>query len=187
MGTSIGFGKKLFIQNFQKSLHWVDMVKNYIKLGVHRKDFLKDTSQAYDGLMLPGNMLLHQYKAIPATVYKTEKPFFVDPMSYLFGNPFEHFKKKIEHGYEFKPSFEKLVLAHGLSPQAILNLKAKDMVKKLSQDNELSKSFVKGALRLQSDNVKKAKDFIKEVDESLLEENAYPLTPDFSYSSLFDY
>ena len=71
--------------------------------------------KSYDGLVLPGNILLYQYKATPNVIYMTEKPFFVDPMSYLFGKRFEKLKREISPcNFKFKPSFEKLVFGHGV-------------------------------------------------------------------------
>lgn len=91
--------------------------ENYIRFGMQRKkELLKDVAKAYNGLVIPANILLYQYKATPMAIYMcNSKQFIVDPMSYLFGQPYEEFKRKVKEGVEFKPSFEILMREHGLN------------------------------------------------------------------------
>ena len=141
---------------------------NFLRFGLQRKkDFLKDVKRAYDGLVLPANILLYQYKATPSLIHMCkDKLFFIDPMSYLFGQPYEEFKRLIDGRKEFKPSFEKLMEAHGLSVEHFLEFNYNDLLKHLSIKSNL-KTFVDNCLDFQantvSENLKKyTKDLIEE-------------------------
>src|SRR5688500_18151543 len=90
----------------------------FLRFGLHRKkNFLRDIRRAYQGIVLPANILLYQYKSTPPVVFNCNKPFFVEPMSYLLGQPYKDFKQRLEKGPRFKPSFQRLMEGHGLSPE----------------------------------------------------------------------
>ena len=127
----------------------------YIRYGIARKkSLLKDVARAYDGLVLPGNVLLYQHRSTSSVPLMCEKPYFVDPMSYLFGQPYEDFKKRTKKGTNFKPSFVKLFAAHGLDPEHIEYSYTKLLNRLASNDSALSK-FVNSALDFQQDTVLK--------------------------------
>lgn len=127
--------------------------ENYIRFGMQRKkDFLKDAQKAFGGLVIPANILLYQYKSIPATIYGFNgKPFIIDPMSYLFGQEFEAFKRKLDDGsYEFKPSFSKLMINHGMDVSTFIGLNYKELLGHLKKPGNM-KAFVDNCLSFQSD------------------------------------
>lgn len=126
--------------------------ENYIRFGMQRKrDFLKDAQKAFGGLVIPANILLYQYKSTPAVIYGFNgKPFIIDPMSYLFGQEFEGFKRKLDDGsYEFKPSFAKLMLNHGMDVSEFIGLNYNQLLSFLKKPNNL-KTFVNNCLGFQA-------------------------------------
>lgn len=131
--------------------------ENYIRFGMQRKkEFLKDVAKAYDGLAIPANILLYQYKATPLVIYMCDdKPFFVDPMSYLFGQPYEEFKRKIKGGVEFKPSFEKLMENHGLNVADFLPYTYEKLLAFIHESRNNLKIFVDNSLTFQRDTALK--------------------------------
>lgn len=146
---------------------------NYIRFGMQRKkEFLKDMTRVYDGLVIPANILLYQYKATPVAIYMCEgKPFFVDPMSYLFGQPYENFKRKLDGGTEeFKPSFARLMTAHGLDIQMFLPLSYPRLLENINNSDDKLKNFVDNCLRFQANTAadsfeKYAKDLLADGEE----------------------
>jgi hypothetical protein len=142
-----------------------------------KKEMLRDVQKAFDGLVLPGNILLYQYKSTPLLVHMCKgKQFFVDPMSYLFGQPFEEFKEKVRDGYEFKPSFERLMRYHGLTVENFIEYDYLTLLKFIDARPNNLDVFVTNSLNFQletvRENLKKyAKDLIAEgVD---FDDNAY--------------
>ena len=67
----------------------------------------------------------------------------------------------------------------GLNPEVILNLSAEELHDELLHNDDLVKTFVQDALKFQHENVRKAEDFVRKFDESLLKENADYLIPEF--------
>lgn len=126
----------------------------FIRFGMQRKKkFMVDIARAYHGIVLPANILLYQYKSTPTVVHATQKRYFVDPMSYLLGQPYDHFKRKAKSGEDgYKPSFARLMEGHGLTPA---DYYAYDYQRLLSHiDKEPNrKTFITNALRFQRDNV----------------------------------
>lgn len=91
------------------------MPQNWVRFAVqYKKEFLRDMRSLYDGLVIPANILLYQYKATPTLIYMCQdRPFTVDPMTYLLALPLNAFT--LESG-DIKPSFERLVTeGHGLN------------------------------------------------------------------------
>lgn len=126
----------------------------FIRYGISRKKpLLRDVKDAYDGLVLPGNVLLYQYKATPTVVLACEKPFFVDPMTYLFGEPFEAFRRRVEKGPKFKPSFERLVQGHGIDPSSLVALNHRSLTKRLLTDSAALSRLVEDCLAFQWNQV----------------------------------
>lgn len=131
-----------------------DRPLTFVRFGLQRKkDFLRDVRGAYDGLVLPANILLYQYKSTPSIVFMTRRPFFVDPMSYLFGQPFEQFKRRVRKGPEFKPSFHRLMSGHGLNPEQFLNKSYEALLKLLDSSEKNRSRFTRNALSFQRDQV----------------------------------
>ena len=153
------------------------MVKTYIRFGVQKKKtFLKDIADIYDGIVLPGNILLYQYKATPSVIYMTRKDFFIDPMTYLFGEDFNKLKKDES---SFKPSFKKLIVGHGLTPETVFNMMPERLIENLLNNDDFSKKFLESVMAFQYENVEKAKVFIEKIDESLLDDPLPCLRPQF--------
>ena len=118
-----------------------------------KKKFLRDVRNAYDGLTLPANILLYQYKSTPSVVTMCRKPFIVDPMSYLFGQPYEEFKKKVKLGPAFKPSFKKLMEGHGLVSDDFLRYDYTRLIRFLQQNTNNIRIFSRNAIGFQRDTV----------------------------------
>ncbi len=150
----------------------------FIRYGLSRKKgLLKDFNKLYDGLVVPANLLLYQYRGTPAIVYGCNQPFFVDPMSYLFAHPFNDFKKRIEKGgYKFKPSFAKLVEGYGENPDYFLQQSYYSLVDYLFKSENKLFGFIEKCLEFQwtniNDTINKSKDFLPEGKE-------VKLRPDF--------
>jgi len=127
----------------------------FIRFGIQRKKaFLRDVSRSFDGLVLPANVLLYQYRSTPSVVFMCNKPFFVDPMSYVFGQPYEEFKRRVKEGSpRFKPSFEKLMSGHGLTPADFLPYDYKALLRHLGTRGNNLEVFVENALGFQRERV----------------------------------
>lgn len=133
-----------------------DAPLNFIRFGLSRKkEFLRDTRKLFNGLVVPANILLYQYKSTPSIIYRTEQPFVVDPMSYLFGQPYETFKKRVKKGvgYEFKPSFRKLMENHGLSVDDFINVRHEKLISLLLKNQSDRELFVQNSLSFQRNTV----------------------------------
>ncbi len=140
-----------------------DTPQTFLRYGLPRtKELLKDLSRVYDGIVIPANILLYQYKGTPAIIYHLNRPFFIDPMSYLFAQPFEAFKKKLEKGNAFKPSFEKLLIGYGVDPKKFLNDNSKLTAYLAASKNNLH-SFVNNCLDFQ----------INKIEETILSAQEY--------------
>jgi len=125
----------------------------FIRYGIARKQsLLKDVRRAFDGIVLPGNVLLYQYNSTPSVIMNCNLPYFVDPMSYLFGQPYEDFKRRTKKGNRYKPSFIKLLKGHGLSDNH-LRLQHSELMKLLLDDPQIMHSFVENALNFQQSSV----------------------------------
>lgn len=156
----------------------------FLRYGLPRtKDLLKDINRLYDGLVIPANILLYQYKSTPAIIYHINKPYFIDPMSYLFAHPFNRFKKRIEKGETFKPSFDKLLKGYGMDTTELLTLDA-PLTDILSNSDELLKIFVDNCIYFQLNQVKTV---ISEASEFIEVENLEKLDPIFLVPPYFLY
>lgn len=157
----------------------VDCPMSFIRFGISRKkEFLKDVKDSYDGLVLPANILLYQYKSTPSVIFMCKKPFFVDPMSYLFGEPYEKFKKRVEKGSsKFKPSFYSLMKGHGITPEDYLNVDHRGLLSKLNKSDDSITSFVDNCLSFQWNSVwdiiQKSTDLLTEEEILSLKEEEY--------------
>lgn len=165
-------------------------MKNYIRYGVHKKkNLLKDASRAFDGLAVPANILLYQYKATPGAILYINKPFFVDPMSYLFGENYEVFKKRADEKtkvVKFKPSFEKLLIGHGFDPEVFLQLNYKEIRKELVSSKKRLEQFVDACLNFQhkmvEESLKEDEDIAKEfLTESSIVNPQFLIPPYFKF------
>ncbi len=160
----------------------------FLRFGISRKkEFLKDARKSYDGLVLPANILLYQHKSTPSVIFMCDRPFFVDPMSYLFGQPFVSFKKKVEkQNPKFKPSFHKLMEGHGLVPEKFLQSDYPELLQFLLYSQENLYRFIDNTLNFQDNHVWRV---IKEaqtlISEELDERNFRPsflIPPYFLYT-----
>jgi hypothetical protein len=152
--------------------------QTFLRFGLQRKkSLLRDVRNAYDGLILPANILLYQYKSTPFVVYMCDKPFIIDPMSYLFGQPYEQFKKLVKTGQQFKPSFDRLMTGHGLQSKRFLKYSYEELLKYLQSSNENLKSFIIKALSFQRDmvwkTIKDSSELMTEEERGLLKEERY--------------
>lgn len=168
----------------------IDSPLSFIRYGISRKkEFLRDVRDAFDGLVLPGNVLLYQYKSTPSVVYRCRKPFFVDPMSYLFGAPFEAFKQRVKKGRRFKPSFDRLMRGHGLEPERYLRWDHSQLTNLLLRDRKNLATFVRASLSFQWsrvwDTVKDFEDLVASDDDIEISEEAY--RPSFLIPPYFFY
>jgi hypothetical protein len=171
----------------------VDIVPvNYLRYGLSRKkEFLKDVRNAYDGLVLPANILLYQYKSTPSVIHLTKKPFFVDPMSYLFGQEFVHFKKRVDktNSFLYKPSFARLMEGHGLDPKYFIDVDYQLLLNMLYESSEKLRDFVNKCLEFQWNNVYKSmyesRELVSEEEQNEFETDLY--RPKFLIPPYFEY
>jgi hypothetical protein len=151
---------------------------DFLRFGIQRKKgFLRDVGQAYNGIVLPANILLYQFRSTPTVIFMCQKPFFVDPMSYLFGQPYESFKKRVKKGgVRFKPSFEKLMKGHGLDPDAFIRFDYTTLLRFLAEDSNLQ-AFCTNAFAFQNENVwntiQEAEDLLTDEQRAFLDEASY--------------
>src|ERR1044072_9437057 len=132
-----------------------DTPQNFLRYGLPRtKELLKDINRVYDGVVIPANILLYQYKSTPSVVYQLNRPFFIDPMSYLIAQPFERFKRRIEKGNAFKPSFDKLLKGYGLDSRMFLDDQAKLTDYLNLKDGHLH-SFIESCMDFQWNTIEK--------------------------------
>lgn len=126
----------------------------FLRFAIQRKkDFLRDIKNAFDGIVLTGNILLYQYRSTPMVIFGCRCPFFVDPMSYLFGQPYEDFKQRVKKGPRFKVSFDRLMKGHGLSPEDFLPVDYTKLVGFLLNSERNLSVFIDRALGFQWNNV----------------------------------
>jgi len=150
-----------------------------------KKDLLKDFGAYYDGLIIPANILLYQYRSTPGFIYSCQKPYVIDPMSYLFSIPFNTFKKRMERGYEFKPSFSKLALGHGQDPEVLVKMKYSTFLHSLKNDRKKLDGFIKSCMDMQINRVQS----VLEESSEFIDDNTFNLKPEviippyLSYSS----
>lgn len=151
----------------------------YLRFGLTRKkEFLRDVRRAYDGIVLMGNILLYQYKSTPMVIYECQRPFFVDPMSYLFGQPYEDFKQRVIPGPRFKPSFEKLMKGHGFdAPGDYLPYDYRRLLGFLTGSQRNVEVFTTNALDFQWskvwDTVQAAREYLTDERQGELAEDDY--------------
>jgi hypothetical protein len=136
-------------------LEQADGPLTYLRFGIQRKkDFLRDVRDAYHGIVLTANILLYQYRSTPMLILGCRKPFFVDPISYLFGQPYEEFKQLVQQGGpRFKPSFDRLMKGHGLKPEEYLQFDYTKLLKSLLNSESNLADFTDKALAFQWHNV----------------------------------
>ncbi|WKZ60535.1 MAG: hypothetical protein QY309_03455 [Cyclobacteriaceae bacterium] len=160
----------------------------FLRYGLSRKkDLLKDMKPTYDGLIIPANILLYQYKGTPAVIYTTGQPFAVDPMSFLFAHPLSDFKKRIAKGSQkFKPSFAKLVTGYGENPEFFLSTDYRTLVEYLTKNEKRLSPFVDNCLEFQwslvQSTISKSKDLLPEGVEPDVRP-AFLAPPYFAYSA----
>lgn len=160
----------------------------YLRYGLARKkEFLRDFKTLYDGIVLPANVLLYQYKGTPAVVFRAGQPFFVDPMSYLFAHPLEDFKKRVEKGSpKFKPSFSKLIQGYGENPDYFLRPNYLTLVDYLLSNEGRLRPFIENCLKFQwsnvNDTINASKDLLPDNREVTLRPS-FVIPPYFAYKS----
>lgn len=147
-------------------------MENFIRYGVHKKKkLLLDATKAYDGIVFPANILLYQYKATPGVVIFLRKKYFIDPMSYLLGEDFEGFKKVIEGSSgKFKPSFDKLLIGHGLDPQVLLKLTSKQIKNEFINNKIFLRKFVDSCIAFQKKTIRAAINETPDLTADIMEE-----------------
>lgn len=149
----------------------------FLRFGIQRKkDFMRDVRRAYDGIVLTGNILLYQYRSTPMVIFGSKSPFFVDPMSYLFGQPYEDFKQRVEKGPRFKPSFDRLMRGHGLNPEDFLPFDYKRLIRSLLNSDNIA-TFTNNSLSFQWNNVwntvRDSTEFLPEENQLTIQEQDY--------------
>jgi len=126
-----------------------------------KKALLKDIGGIYDGIKIPGNILLYQYRGTPAFIFTNQKPYFVDPMSYLFGQPFSSFKRQTKAGLNFKPSFRKLLEGHGFNSKEYIDSNSVVLLDSIFKSEKTLAEFVTCATEFQLNAVSGGLDDIK--------------------------
>lgn len=89
----------------------------YIRFGVHKdRAVLKETRDSFMGIIVPAHILAHSTDATTAAINYINKPFFIDPMTYIFtrGNIKSYVTKDSDDKAKFKMSIEKMADEYGI-------------------------------------------------------------------------
>lgn len=93
--------------------------KFYIRFGLHRdRDMLRFLKEQYAGIVLPAHILAYSSKATIAALRYIDKPYFIDPMTYIYAKGFlegYQVRKKEDQKDHLKPSIVKLTQDLGLA------------------------------------------------------------------------
>jgi len=95
------------------------MTDLYIRFGVHKdREVLKEMSEHMTGICVPAHILAYTPDPTKAAIYYTQKPFFIDPMTYRFAeqdiSTYVVVDTKDKKS-KFKPSIKKLVEKYALT------------------------------------------------------------------------
>lgn len=87
------------------------MIQKYYRYGIAaEKTLLVDNDDTYHGLVFPAHLAVDQEASLPVFVKKADKPYFVDPMTYVFG--FDTSMVATSTGDELRRSWEKMFERH---------------------------------------------------------------------------
>lgn len=96
----------------------------YIRFGVHKdREILKETRSSFQGMVVPAHILSHTTDATCAAIDYIDKPYFIDPMTYIFNrdNIRSYITKDSDDKDKFKMSIEKMANDYGLLDHFVEN------------------------------------------------------------------
>jgi len=125
------------------------MTEIFYRLGsVGEKSLFKDMKKYYDGIIIGAHLLSLYSSSIPVFIQELEKPFLIDPMTYVFGRSFDLLTKNDE----LKKSFKKLIERFEKPISNILKNREfvpSDFLKNGQWNEKLLEKFIKNVLNLQ--------------------------------------
>lgn len=127
----------------------------YIRFGVHKDRLvLKETRDSFKGIVLPAHILAHTSDATRAAVDFIDKPYFIDPMTYILtkDNIKGYLTKDAEDKTKFKMSIEKMTTEYGII-QRFSDSNYEPLVIKDFQDSSFVRDFVTSVFDFQRGKV----------------------------------
>lgn len=92
-------------------------MKVYYRLGTaEEKRLFEDFSEHFYGIVIGANLAAFYPDWLPTFLRKVRKPFFIDPVAYVFARSLENIRKETE----IKKSFQKLANKYGNTLNAII-------------------------------------------------------------------
>ena len=171
----------------------------YIRFGVHKdRVVLKEARENFKGIVVPAHILAHSSDATRVAIDYIDRPFFIDPMTYIFTreNIRSYLTKDSEDKEKFKMSIEKMADEYGILQYFIQrNYKAIDATdfdndEFLSGFCEKSIAFQKGKVNDQAETAfKKYSKILSELNLSDMKSTDHqPLfyTPPYFYFKKVD-
>lgn len=122
--------------------------KNFYRLGTAgEKSLFEEMKECYFGIAIGAHFASFYPDWLPTFLSKVRKPFFIDPVTYIFARNLENIKKE----NNFKKSYEKLMDICGKKVKNIL--KKRQLVPKdfLDADSTLIRDFTENIISFQKD------------------------------------
>ena len=85
------------------------VIKKYYRFGVAEKTAFRDKSDSYHGIVISAHIVAYYSTSIREFLRTIGKPFFVDPMTYVFARDPDHIKRK----GKLRKSYKKLSERYG--------------------------------------------------------------------------
>lgn len=163
-------------------------IKNFYRLGtVGEGSLFREMKDYYFGIVIGAHFVAFYPNWLPTFLGNIRKPFFIDPVTYVFARDIDNIKKD----NNFKKSYEKLIKICGKKTESIL--RKRQLIPKDFEDEELLEEFVNNIISFQKNifRVTPSQQSILEYTKILGKktELAIPLfltTPYFYFSSLDD-
>jgi len=127
------------------------MTKLFYRIGsVAESKIFEEMNRYYYGIVINANLVSLYSKWLPVFLQKLGKPFFIDPMTYVFAFDLENIKKNDD----IRKSFEKLLTFYGSKIKRVIfdekrELLPEDFIKKDKWNENLINDFLNNVLSLQ--------------------------------------
>ena len=125
----------------------------YIRFGVHKdREVIKDSRDVITGLVIPAHIFSYSTKATTVAILYVNKPFFVDPMTYIFTD--ENIEDYVTldsktNKRKFKSSISKLTEDYNLTDY-FANNNFQPLKPVNFEDQSFTKSFCENNLNLRN-------------------------------------
>lgn len=127
-------------------------IKNFYRLGtVGEKSLFEDMKEYYSGIVIGAHFAAFYPDWSPTFLSKVRKPFFIDPMTYVFARNLDNIKKEDN----FKKSYEKLINVFEKNIRVILEKRQLIPRDFLVTNTKLIEEFTKSIINFQK-NIFKA-------------------------------